>query len=105
MRPSSVVQSGMPGGKAYMGWWGDMGGPKQKGVIQYSLSPFRQRATAGMLTGYLFNGFSRIMAQVPYFVPPFAIGYGVYIWGKTRYEWNNSKEGHHQLSMEHEGGH
>ena len=21
-----------------MGWWGEMGGPKQKGVVQYSMS-------------------------------------------------------------------
>ena len=66
MRPSAPVKSGMPGGKLdlplhcrdelteqerplyveakmggivlifQMGWWGEMGGPKQKGVVQYS---------------------------------------------------------------------
>jgi hypothetical protein len=24
-----------------MGWWGEMGGPKQKGVVQYSTSTSR----------------------------------------------------------------
>ncbi|GFZ51348.1 Complex III subunit 8 [Saitozyma sp. JCM 24511] len=83
MRPTQIVQSGMPGGKTYMGWWGDMGGPRQKGIVQYTLSPFKQKAMRGVFQGYLFNGFRRIMAQVPYFALPFAGGYAVYIWGSN----------------------
>jgi ubiquinol-cytochrome c reductase subunit 8 len=82
-----------------MGWWGEMGGPKQKGVVQYStshpllypsfrrvmryqtnatdttaLSPYRQKALSGMLHGYVFAGFSRFMHHVPYFIIPVSLG-------------------------------
>lgn len=57
-----------------MGWWGDMGGPTQKGIIQYSVSPFQQNAMKGALHSYLFYGFKRIMQQAPYFAIPFAAG-------------------------------
>lgn len=39
-----------------------------------ALSPFKQKAMRGVFQGYLFNGFRRIMAQVPYFALPFAAG-------------------------------
>lgn len=31
----------------------------------------------GALKGYLFFGYKRIMAQVPYFAVPFGIGYAI----------------------------
>lgn len=31
-------------------------------------------------------------------------GYATYSWGKSKYEWYNSKDGHHQMAMA-EGGH
>ncbi|EJT48018.1 hypothetical protein A1Q1_02934 [Trichosporon asahii var. asahii CBS 2479] len=137
MRPSTVVQGGMPGG-AYtpnegnvltvqarpgvadgleresptkligtecvgvgarltgqIGWWGAMGGPKQKGIYTYSISNNQQAAMRGAIPGYIFWGFRRIAAQVPYFALPFAAGYATYVWGKNKYAWYNSKEGHH----------
>ncbi|KAF8462473.1 hypothetical protein JB92DRAFT_2838989 [Gautieria morchelliformis] len=94
MRPTLPARSGMPEPKHYIGWWGDMGGPKQKGIITYTLSPFRQRAFAGALHGYIFNGYRRIAANVPYFIVPFALGYGVYSWGTSHYQYLNSKAGH-----------
>lgn len=79
-----------------------MGGPKQKGVTTYRtsllsptlilsptdmirydthnlppnpvVSPFQQRALAGMFHGYLFNGYKRLVAQAPYFFVPLAFG-------------------------------
>lgn len=72
-----------------IGWWGDMGGPKQKGIKTYGalsnrfvpccrifilvlagLSPYRQRPLAGMLRAYIFNGSKRTMHQLPYVAPP-----------------------------------
>ncbi|KAB5593365.1 Ubiquinol-cytochrome c reductase subunit 8 [Ceratobasidium theobromae] len=116
MRPTNAVLSTMPTGKAFMGWWGDLGGPKQKGVVQYALSPFKQRALAGALHGYLFNGYARIAAQAPYFAIPFGggmssalnfdmiqmipdassgvIAYAVYVWANKRDAFLNSKAGH-----------
>ncbi|PWN98414.1 putative ubiquinol-cytochrome c reductase complex 11 kDa protein [Tilletiopsis washingtonensis] len=101
MRPTAPAHSGMPTGTKYMGWWGAMGGPKQKGIVQYSISPFQQNPMAGALKGYLFFGYKRIMAQVPYFAVPFGIGYAIYSWGVKKNEWYNSKEGH-RLTAEHD---
>ncbi|KAF8512756.1 cytochrome b-c1 complex subunit 8 [Hysterangium stoloniferum] len=93
MRPSSAARSGMPER------------PKQKGIIQYSMSPFRQRAFAGALHGYIFNGYKRIAANLPYCILPIAIGYGVYSWGKSHYEYLNSKAGHLATMGHGEGDH
>jgi ubiquinol-cytochrome c reductase subunit 8 len=38
------------------------------------LSPFKQRAFAGALHSYLFNGYARLAAQAPYFAIPFGVG-------------------------------
>lgn len=94
MHPTNAVRSGMPEPKHYIGWWGDMGGPKQKGIIHYAQSPFRQSAMKGAFTGYIFNGYRRIAQNVPYFIVPVLIGLGTYSWGKSRYEYLNSKAGH-----------
>lgn len=51
-----------------------MGGPKQKGVYSYTMSPVRQKAFYGVLHGYLFNGVRRLSKQLPYFGIPMAIG-------------------------------
>ncbi|EIN14510.1 hypothetical protein PUNSTDRAFT_80939 [Punctularia strigosozonata HHB-11173 SS5] len=106
MRPTFVARSDMPGPPNYNLWWGDKtGGQRQKGIVQYSVSPFRLRAFKHLLSGYLFNGYRRIAAQAPYFVIPFAAGYGIYAWARKYDEWQRSKDGHIH-AMEHgEGGH
>jgi hypothetical protein len=73
-----------------MGWWGNMGGPKQKGMIYYSkviykpfltqldiskgVSPFKQQAMKGAFSGYFFHGYKRIAGHFPYFIVPVALG-------------------------------
>ncbi|EPQ51858.1 hypothetical protein GLOTRDRAFT_112327 [Gloeophyllum trabeum ATCC 11539] len=95
MRPSIVVRSEMPGPKTYNPWWGDLSGiQRQKGITQYSLSPFKQRAAKHLIQNYIFNGYRRLAEQVPYWIVPFAIGYGTYTWAKRYDEWLNSKAGH-----------
>jgi len=94
MRPTVTRLSDMPGPKVYNLWWGDKGGPKQKGVITYTVSPFKQNPTVHMWRNYLFNGVRRISSQVPYWIVPVAIGYGTYSWAKSYDAWQNSKEGH-----------
>jgi len=84
----------MPGPKTYNMWWGAPDLPPQKGIVQYSMSPFRQRATHKMFQNWLFNGYRRISVQVPYFAIPFAIGYGTYAWAKSYDTWQNSKAAH-----------
>jgi len=88
----------MPGGKHYIGWWGDMGGPTQKGITEYSLSPFKQSPMRGAFSGYLFNGYRRIAQHAPYVVLPVTIGYVTYTWATDHYHWLNSKEGHKHLA-------
>ncbi|PWN49385.1 putative ubiquinol-cytochrome c reductase complex 11 kda protein [Violaceomyces palustris] len=98
MRPSQVAHSGMPTGPKYMGWWGAMGGPAQKGIAQYTVSPFQQNAMKGALHGYIFYGYKRIMQQAPYFALPFAVGYGLIAWAKKKNAYYNSKAGHAELA-------
>ncbi|KLO15549.1 hypothetical protein SCHPADRAFT_871032 [Schizopora paradoxa] len=105
MRPTQVrMLSEMPNGKHYMGWWGDMGSLPQKGIIQYSPSPYRQRAMAHWFSNYLFNGFRRVATHLPFVVPPFAIGYGIYAYAKSFDAYQSSKAGH-IAAMEKGGGH
>ncbi|KAI0795516.1 cytochrome b-c1 complex subunit 8 [Abortiporus biennis] len=94
MRPTVARMSDMPGPKVYNLWWGDRGIAAQKGVIQYAISPNRQRAAKNMFRNWLFNGYRRLAAQVPYFVVPFAVGYGTYTWAKSYDAWQNSKAAH-----------
>ena len=75
------------------------------------MSPFRQSATSHQFRNYLFNGYRRLAAQLPYWVIPVGIGesivlyfvaltdkkfsgYSVYAWAKKRDAWQNSKAGH-----------
>lgn len=63
---------------------GIVGGPKQKGIVTYSLSSLQQRAMAGSLNGAIFNTFRRTKNQFLYFAPPFILGYYVYTWAGER---------------------
>merc|ERR1712062_129335 len=49
-----------------------------RGQTRYHLSPFEQRATAGMLSNGIPNTLWRIKSSIMYVVPPFLIGYVVY---------------------------
>ncbi|XP_046993664.1 cytochrome b-c1 complex subunit 8 [Schistocerca americana] len=51
---------------------------KVRGIIHYRLSPFEQRAFAGILSGGLPNLFNRIRDNIFRVAPPFIIGYLVY---------------------------
>lgn len=43
-------------------------------AVSAAISPFQQRAMAGALSGWVFHGYKRIMAQAPYFALPVGIG-------------------------------
>ncbi|KDN38268.1 putative ubiquinol-cytochrome c reductase complex 11 kDa protein [Tilletiaria anomala UBC 951] len=95
MHPTTVARSAhMPTGNKWLGWWGDFGGPKQRGVTQYSLSPVHTSPTRGALKDAIFFGYRRVLVQAPYFLIPFAAGYGLIAWAKEKNTWYNSKEGH-----------
>ncbi|CAO3638888.1 unnamed protein product [Cunninghamella blakesleeana] len=81
-------------GKTYMGWWGQMGGPTQRGIVTYVLSPFEQRPFAGVLHNAIFNTSRRVISQVPYVGTAFALGYFIYTSAKSKHEYLTSKAGH-----------
>ncbi|KAG0343442.1 hypothetical protein BG004_005306 [Podila humilis] len=74
----------MAGGK-WMGWWGHLGAPKQRGIAIYALSPFEQRAFAGALHQAVFNTFRRVTGQIFYIGAPAAAGYALFSWGKENH--------------------
>ncbi|KAF4579480.1 Cytochrome b-c1 complex subunit 8 [Pleurotus pulmonarius] len=95
MRVTSPRLGDMPGPKTWNVWWGDKHGlVKQRGVIQYTISSTQSSPTRHIFRGWLFNGTSRLAAQAPYFVVPFAIGYGIYAWAHSYDDYHNSKAGH-----------
>ena len=51
-----------------------MGGPPQKGVVQYQPSPFRVQPMKGVLKNSIFHGSVRLLHLAPYVVPPFVAG-------------------------------
>ncbi|KAL9546981.1 hypothetical protein MBANPS3_006404 [Mucor bainieri] len=81
-------------GKSYMGWWGHMGGPTQRGVVTYILSPFEQKAFAGAAHNAVFNTARRVTSQVPYIGVAFGLGYFIYTSAVKRHTYLSSKAGH-----------
>ncbi|CAO0791024.1 unnamed protein product [Mucor circinelloides] len=81
-------------GKSYMGWWGHMGGPTQRGVVTYILSPFEQKAFAGAAHNAVFNTARRVTSQIPYIGVAFGLGYFIYTSAVKRHTYLSSKAGH-----------
>ncbi|KAJ7043447.1 cytochrome b-c1 complex subunit 8 [Mycena alexandri] len=98
MRPSNAVLSDMPGPKVYNLWWGDRTIQKQKGIYQYTLSPYQSKAAPNMFRNYLFNGFRRLSVYALPIIVPAGIYYYVWKAAVKDYNWRNSKEGHIALA-------
>ncbi|GAA6008686.1 hypothetical protein JCM10207_001686 [Rhodosporidiobolus poonsookiae] len=80
-------------GSKYMGWWGDMGGPAQKGINSYVVSPFRQAPMRGAFKHWIVNGYKRAAHQAIYFAVPLGLGYGLLSWAIENNHLRNSKFG------------
>ncbi|KAE8450759.1 hypothetical protein EG329_005672 [Mollisiaceae sp. DMI_Dod_QoI] len=97
MRPSQILRSGGDGevGKygKYLGGWGNLGSPTQKGIVHYGLSANRQRPLAGTAHAAIFNVWRRFSHQVLYFAPPLIIAYVTMEWAIEKNEYLNSKAG------------
>jgi ubiquinol-cytochrome c reductase subunit 8 len=52
-----------------------------------ALSSFRQNPMQGAFKHSVFQGFSRIVAQVPYFLVPMAVGALCFLRGSLRWIW------------------
>ena len=74
----------MAGPGAFMGWWGNLGS-RCRGIITYSLSPFEQRAFAGLSKGF-YNGFRRSGRFLVDAGPGLGICYLVYVWASDEHE-------------------
>lgn len=61
------------------------GGPKQKGIVTYTLSANRQRPFAGAFRAAIFNTWRRFSAQVLYVAPPFIVAYAAMDWAIKRF--------------------
>ncbi|OMJ13929.1 Cytochrome b-c1 complex subunit 8 [Smittium culicis] len=85
----------MAGG--YSGWWGAMKGPKERGFITYTLSPYQLKSMKGFFTHGPSNTFRRTANQVPYILPAVLLLWGVVSYGKKRSAYLHSKAGHHEL--------
>ncbi|KAF2104431.1 hypothetical protein NA57DRAFT_70637 [Rhizodiscina lignyota] len=88
----------MPG--QYMGWWGSLGSPAQKGVTTYALSPNRLSPLAGTTNAAIFNVWRRFKNQVLFFAPPLLAGYYLMSWATERNEYLNSKHGRAEFGDE-----
>ncbi|BGP38264.1 Cytochrome b-c1 complex subunit 8, mitochondrial [Rhodotorula kratochvilovae] len=96
MRPSASVHSGMPTGKTWMGWWGDLGGPKQVGISSYVVSPYRQQPMRGAIAHWVTRGYKRTAQQAIYFAIPLGLGYGILAWAIDNNHLRNTKKGQAQ---------
>ncbi|CAA7266223.1 unnamed protein product [Cyclocybe aegerita] len=104
MRPTIARHSDMPGGKVYNLWWGDKSSVsgRQRGIVEYTISPWQTKAAPHWIRSYLFNGYRRISGELFFFGIPIAVGYGVYTWAKNYDEYQNSKAGHLASGGHHE---
>jgi ubiquinol-cytochrome c reductase subunit 8 len=66
-------------------WWGSLG-PKVKGIVTYSLSPFEQKAFKGFISSGLPNLYKRFVGQVPNILPSLLGGYVLYTWAVSEHD-------------------
>ncbi|AAS52564.1 AEL121Wp [Eremothecium gossypii ATCC 10895] len=88
---------GGPHGKAYMGWWGSMGSPKQKYITSYAVSPYAQKPLAGIFHNAVFNTFRRVRAQALYVIIPFGLYYAWWANCRDYNEFLYTKAGREEL--------
>ncbi|KIW14367.1 hypothetical protein PV08_07149 [Exophiala spinifera] len=91
-----------PKNGVYMGWWGDLGSPKQKGIVTYVLSPNRQDPMAGAYKNAIFNVYRRTYHQILYWLPPMVLGYVLMSWATEKNHYLNSKPGRLEAAEEEE---
>lgn len=88
---------GASGPKTYMGWWGSMGGPKQKYISQYTVSPFATRPMKGAAYNAVFDTFRRTKNQALYVIIPAVIVWNVWARARDYNEYLYTKEGREDL--------
>jgi ubiquinol-cytochrome c reductase subunit 8 len=66
-------------------WWGTFG-PKVKGIVTYSLSPFEQKAFRGFFSEGIPELYRRFADQSLTIIPIALFTYGVYTWAKKDHD-------------------
>ncbi|KAF9038942.1 hypothetical protein BDZ89DRAFT_391382 [Hymenopellis radicata] len=96
MKPSTIRFSGMPGPRReWIRWFGDKEGiAVQRGVYQYSLSPFQLKVGPNWARGYLEGALRHLKGEARFYTVPFLFGIGVYVWANDHYAYLNSKANH-----------
>lgn len=89
---------GATGPKTYMGWWGNIGSPKQKYITSYTVSPYQTKPFKGALYNAVFNTFRRTKNQVLFIVIPAVIVWNVWAKARDYNEYLYTKEGREELA-------
>jgi len=71
--------------------WGKLG--KVNAHVYYSLSPYEQKAFAGVVSKGIPNLARRFMDEIGFIAPPFIAGYFIYRWAKSNHEFRHTKAG------------
>lgn len=85
------------GPKASMGWWGNIGSPKQKYITTYTVSPYATKPLKGALYNSVFNVFRRVKNQTLFIVIPAVIVWNVWAKARDYNEYLYTKEGREDL--------
>lgn len=92
-----TTHMGGPEAKTYMGWWGHLGGPKQKGIISYSVSPYAQKPMIHSFQNSYKNSFRRFKSQFLFVLIPGALYYMWWTNGKAYNAFLYTKAGREEL--------
>ncbi|ABN66204.1 ubiquinol-cytochrome-c reductase chain VIII [Scheffersomyces stipitis CBS 6054] len=88
---------GGAGPKTYMGWWGNIGSPKQKFITIYTVSPWATKPFKGAAYNAVFNTFRRTKNQALYVILPFAIVWNIWTNARDYNEYLYTKAGREEL--------
>ncbi|KCV70181.1 UcrQ family protein [Fonticula alba] len=78
-------------GVSYMGPFGAMG-PKSKGIITYSWSPYVQKPFYGLFSKSITNMAHRVASSLPFIAPAIILNLGIFYWAETTYAKNQLKD-------------
>ncbi|CCH60376.1 hypothetical protein TBLA_0C05780 [Henningerozyma blattae CBS 6284] len=88
---------GGPEAKTYMGWWGHLGSPKQKGITSYAVSPYAQKPLNGAFHNAFFNSWRRFRSQILFVAIPAGIYWAWWCNARDYNEYLYTKEGREEL--------
>lgn len=87
------------GPKTFMGWWGNMGSPKQKYITMYTVSPYATKPLKGNLHNAIFNVYRRVKNQALYVIIPGVIVWNVWAKARDYNEYLYTKAGREDLEI------